>query len=269
MEKMTLQKDSDMDNKLCVLCMSCNQEIFEYQEMVARNTWIKHLKDHNIDVFIYKGANDKTYIDNDIIYCNCEDDLDHTFEKTKEAFSKILDKYDFIIRTNLTTYINTELLIKYCGWLKENNYDIACGDICKNDAGYFIFRGNSFIMTNEVMRYILDSGYNNEKMLHDDLAISEILFDSKFNVCICSLRYYKDTIRKQHPNYIHEINKDNLEGIIFISYRIYGEDRKPLYRYFELGLAYQIDSIYHILDNNSIKNDKLIYDLKRSSFIFN
>ena len=68
MEKMTLQKDSDMDNKICVLCMSCNQEIFEYQEMVAGNTWIKHLKEHNIDIFIYKGANDKTYIDNDIIY---------------------------------------------------------------------------------------------------------------------------------------------------------------------------------------------------------
>jgi len=268
MEKTTQQKGSGMDNiKLCVLCMSCNQEIFEYQEIVARNTWIRHLKEHNIDVYIYKGS-DKTYIDNDIIYCNCEDNLDHTFEKTKIAFSKILDKYDFIIRTNLTTYINTELLIKYCDWLKENNYDIACGDICKNEKGY-IYRGNSFIMTNEVMRYILNSNYDNKKMLHDDLAISEILFDSKFNVCVCSLRYYKDTIRKNHPNYLNEINKENLEGVIFISYRIYNEDKKPLYRYFELGLAYQIDSIYKILDNISIKNDKLIYDLKKSSFIFN
>jgi len=257
-----------MDNKLCVLCMSCNQEIFEYQEMVARNTWIKNLKEHGIDVFIYKGS-DKTYIDNDVIYCYSEDDLDHTFEKTKEAFSQVLDKYDFIIRTNLTTYINAELLVKYCEWLKENNYDIACGDICKNDDGYFIFRGNSFIMTNEVMSYIFNSKYDNKKKLHDDWAISEILFDSKFNVCICSLRYYKDTTRKHHPNYLHEINKKNLEGILFISYRLYGEDKKPLYRYFELGLAYQIDSIYKALDNNSIKNDKLIYDIKRSSFIFN
>lgn len=268
MEKIIQQQDSGMDNKICVLCMSCNQEIFEYQEMVARNTWIKHLKEHNIDVFIYKGS-DKTYIDDDVIYCDSEDDLDHTFDKTKEAFSQISSKYDFIVRTNLTTYINPELLIKYCEWLKENNYDIACGDICKNDIGCFVFRGNSFIMTNEVMQYIIDSGYDNKKMLHDDLAISEILFGSKFNVCVCSLRYYKDTIRKQHPNYLHEINKDNLEGIIFISYRIYGEESKPLYRYFELGLAYQIDSIYKTLNNNSIKNDKLIYDLKRSSFIFN
>ena len=43
--------------KICVLCMSCNQEIFKYQEMVARNTWIKHLKEANIDVFIYKSGN--------------------------------------------------------------------------------------------------------------------------------------------------------------------------------------------------------------------
>lgn len=236
--------------------------------MVARNTWIKNLKEHEIDVFIYKGS-DKTYIDNDVIYCYSEDDLAHTFEKTKEAFSQVLDKYDFIVRTNLTTYINAELLVKYCEYLKENNYDIACGDICKNDNGYFIFRGNSFIMTNEVMLYILNSKYDNKKKLHDDWAISEILFDSKFNVCICSLRYYKDTTRKHHPNYLHEINKENLEGILFISYRLYGEDKKPLYRYFELGLAYQIDSIYKALDNNSIKNDKLIYDIKRSSFIFN
>ncbi len=252
--------------KICVLCMSCNQEIFEYQEMVARNTWIKHLKEDNIDIFIYKSGNDE--IINDVIYCQTEDTLEYTYDKTLIAFSKIVDKYDYIVRTNLTTYINSKLLVKYCEYMNKNDIDIACVDICK-DGEHYIYRGNSFIMNNKIIQYILNSNYDNINKLHDDIAISEILFDTPFKVSNCSLRYYKDTIRKYHPYYLHDVNKDNLEGIIFISYRIYGEDRNPLHRYFELGLAYKIDSIYKQLKNLDIKYDNLIYDLKNSKFIFN
>ena len=250
--------------RICVLCMSCNQEIFEYQEMVARNTWIKHLKEENIDVFIYKSGNNK--IIDDIIYCDCEDDLKHTFEKTIIALNYIKDKYDYIVRTNLTTYINSKMLICYCEHMNNNNIDIACGDICRLNNNY-IYRGNSFIMTNEVLQYIINNDYNNEKFLHDDFAISEILFNSKFNVDVCSLRYYKDTNRKHHIYYLNEINKENLEGIVFISYRIYGEDKKPIYRYFELGLSYQIDSIYMKLENKTLKYSNFIYDLDKSMFV--
>ncbi len=51
--------------KICVLCMSCNQDIFKYQEMVAKNTWIKHLKEEDLNYNqicknIYKLLKDST-----------------------------------------------------------------------------------------------------------------------------------------------------------------------------------------------------------------
>jgi len=251
--------------KLCILCMSCNQQIFKYQEDVCRNTWIRRAHELNIDTYIYTSSN-RDYIDNDIIYCNCQDDLKHTFEKTIKAISQINYKeYDYILRTNLTTYINCDLLIKYCKYLKKENLNISCGDIMKKD-DYYIYRGNSLILTPEICEFIINNPSNEN--LHDDLAISEILKEYKdIRLSYGSLRYFMDNMRKGHPYTISNYNdlSNNIQGIIYISYRM--NDNDQFSRFIELGFGYYIDSIVRNLVNDKFELNHLLMDFNKKIFL--
>lgn len=245
--------------------MSCNSQIFKYQEDVCRNTWIKRGKELGIDIYIYTSSY-KNYIENDKIYINCPDDLKHTFEKTIKAISQLdYYKYDYILRTNLTTYVNCDLLIDYCKYLKENNYEIACGDIMLCNHGMYAYRGNSLILMPKVWDFIINNpSYEN---LHDDLAISEILKNYDHKPHYSSLRYYMDQHRIGHPYSINSYDqlKDNIEGIIYISYRINGEDE--ILRFIELGLGYYIDSVVKTLKNNYIKSNHFLYNADTKQFL--
>lgn len=256
--------------------MSCNKDIFKYQEMVARNTWIEHLKNEGIDVFIYTSGDENIIID-DKIYCNIEDDVYHTYEKTIKALKQInTDEYDFIVRTNLTTYVNAKLLKLYCEFLNNNNFDIANGGLClKNDIIHY--RGNSLIMNNKVIRYLLDNIYPNNEHMYDD-EVYQNIFKNIENLRIHSVpfRYYSNEGHfSYHPQAIHKINKELCEGIVFISYRIIKSNdleknlQDDFNRYIELGRCYEIDSIYDSLENLTIGNNfnLLAYDLEKNLFI--
>jgi len=256
------------DVKICILCLCSHHQIFQYQVMVDKNTWIKHAQEEGIDVYRYEGSNRNEIID-DIIYCDCEDDFWHTYEKTICAFQQLdIDKYDFVVRTNLTTYINPKILIQYCQFLKDNNYNIANGCLCIKD-NIINYRGNSLILDNMVCHYLLDHIHPNTEHVQDDGVFQEV-FKNIDNLKIHSVpfRYYcKEEYFKYHPQTIKEITKENLEGIVFISYRITEINKintdklHEKYRYIELGRCYEIDSVYNQLENNSIKdNFGLIYD---------
>lgn len=251
--------------RICVLCMSCNQDIFKYQEIVARNTWIKHLKEEGISVFIYTSSKyNNVDIKNNKIYCNTPDDVSHTYEKTICALSQIsIDNFDFIIKTNLTTYINAKLLIKYCNFLKENNYNIANGGFMINKDNIIIYRGNCLIFDNKCVNYILNNIYENKDHKADDAIWQDILKNIE-NIKIHDIpyRYYcNEGYFLNHPLNLKEINKNNLEGIVFISYRIVNlinnEVESGTYksRCIELGRCYEIDIIYNQLENNHIGNN--------------
>jgi len=261
--------------KICVICLSCNLEIFQYQEMVARNTWIKHLKEESIDVYILKSS-DKNYIDKDIIYCNTPDDIQHTFEKTIEGLKQI-DEYDYVVRTNLTTYINAKCLKMYCQYMKDNNIDIANGCLAiKNKI--VIYRGNSLIINNKTYHYLIDYNYKNINHLQDDSIFQEIFKTIKgLKIHSAPFRYYcNEGYFIHHPQSIKQVNEQTLEGIIFISYRIIldinkSNDPNRSYddmRYVELGRCYEIDSYYNKLKYNELSDNlNVIFNMDTKLFI--
>ena len=246
--------------KIGVLCMSCNQDIYKYQEMVARNTWIKHLKEEGIDVFIFTSG--KEQIIDDKIYCDVLDDVNHTYEKTINAMRQIdIDKYDFIIRTNLTTYINAKLLKLYCQYLESHNYDMSNGCLMIKDQ-LIHYRGNSLIISNKVVKYLLDNIYDNKLQKQDDFIFQNIFIEiPHLFIHSAPLRYYSNEGHfLYHPQSIHKINKETLEGIVFISYRIILDinnknNINSIKRFEELGRCYEIDSFYDKLNNDKLSNN--------------
>ena len=264
------------DIKICVLCVSCNKKLFDYQEMVARNTWIKRLKEESVDVYVVKSG-DKTYIDDDIIYCGVPDDIGHTFEKLVEAL-KQLDEYDYVIKTNLTTYINAKMLRICCQFMKDNDIDIGNGCLAMKDKT-ICYRGIGLIMNNRTYKFLMNSDYNNEEHLQDD-SIFQDIFKKIENLKIYNtpLRYYDTTgYFSKHPHSIHTIERKTLEGVVFINYRIItdinksNDPNRSMYdgnmRFYELGRCYEIDYHYDELDNTMLSNDLgLIFSIDNNKF---
>lgn len=124
--------------KILILSMSCNQNLFMNEEKIIKDTWgediINGLYD-NIKLYFYTSSTDGTYsIDKDKhkIYVDSKDDLFSTWDKTLKPL-RIVNQYkidyDYIFRTNTSTYINVPLLDAFVQSLSEDDDKIYGGMI--------------------------------------------------------------------------------------------------------------------------------------------
>lgn len=102
-----------MENKALILLMSCNQALYEEEEMACRETFLKDAEYVGMKYYFYKGLNEmhKTQmIDNEehTIYLDKDDSLSGTYQKTIAAFEEALkiDAWDYLIKTNVSTWLN-------------------------------------------------------------------------------------------------------------------------------------------------------------------
>ncbi len=99
--------------KILILLMSCNDKVFLDEEILCKNTWLKFVDNFdNINYYIYKAGKLDQIIHHDI-FVKAPDDKDHTYTKTIRCFELINNRnieYDYIVRTNLSTFINIPLL---------------------------------------------------------------------------------------------------------------------------------------------------------------
>jgi len=123
--------------KLVVLSMCADLPLFNELEKCSNETWrnIDTEKYKNIDVEFWTytdaGYNQPTYVDKDkhIIYiCRKHNfkDMDgfySTFSKTMYAIQELnkLVKYDYLIRTNNSTWINIPLLNEFLSWQSDDS----------------------------------------------------------------------------------------------------------------------------------------------------
>jgi len=162
-------------NKILILVMSCNDEFFKHQEQIIRETWLKPVIDEkyeNIDYCFYSGDEDiekhKYSKDEHYLTLRCEDDVKNTFKKTYYAFKlckKIFGEYDYIFRTNTSTYVNVELLNMFINCVCSQNKDILwCSELYSLSNSfcpyplYLYGRGNGLILSDKLIDIILDRG---------------------------------------------------------------------------------------------------------------
>lgn len=100
--------------KVLILAMSCRADYFREEIDIINDTWAKDLPD-NVDFAWYDGDWQKNEIvkNNERhfhIHTAAPDGLDYTFMKTLYAIHQVANDYDYILRTNTSTWINTKLL---------------------------------------------------------------------------------------------------------------------------------------------------------------
>lgn len=107
------------------MIMSCNQEHFLKQEQDCKDTYLSRLAE-NIDYIIYRETELNTYDYNEktkTLLVPSEGGIGDTFVKTYNAFLWVTRniEYDYIFRTNTSTYVNVDLLDKFIQSLEDDN----------------------------------------------------------------------------------------------------------------------------------------------------
>lgn len=195
-----------------------------------------YYKKHNIDTLYYTFSNtiiDDYEVHDDILYIKgTESKIPGILDKTIKAFEYIqpyLDKYDYVVRSNISTIINFDLLkeqlmktpIEYGGGLVFNLQWLhpESGVIDKTHWNKKFASGTSIILSNSLVKRILDNKQYIQYDLIDDVAIGVLIHDylsdievtdfSKYFIVLNNHNGHKQSIQTQisNPNYIFYRNR--------------------------------------------------------------
>lgn len=169
--------------KAIILVMSCNQDRYINEEYVIRKTWGKDIiegKYENIKLYFYRGGFDKVYFDdeNKVINLTNTDDLNGTYHKTLEVFEYIIEKckdFDYIIRTNTSTYINVEAILQFLE-IDDLKDDVMYGTrllINNTNLNVPFLGGHFMIIPKKICNILLNSDI--KPKCPDDLSIGYVL----------------------------------------------------------------------------------------------
>lgn len=238
--------------KILILLMSCNNWFFKKEEEVVKNTWLKPVIDGQypeVDWYFYTTG-ERNLIDkqNHVIYVNSNDNWDSTFLKTKLAFKIAKENlnYDYIVRTNLSTYVNLNLLVSTINfYIAPNNDKHVWGmELCNHKDTFYLI-GKFLIFNKDDVDTIINSSPMFDTQVDADDYVYGCVFNDKdkydlFKACYASPRLGSLLTYNRIDDY--------LLSCIAISYRVYtfdGWDEELSHRAIdEFKLAYKIDKFF-------------------------
>jgi len=155
--------------KILILMMSCNKKHFKTECAEMKKILNKHIKKLNlideISIYDYVGDADELHEENGTIYCTSGDNLLSTYHKTIECF-RYIDKnieYDYIFRTNTSTFINIELMYHLIKKIDDEKLShivygteiISVVNSFTPRLNDFYLRGNGLILSKEIIQTII------------------------------------------------------------------------------------------------------------------
>lgn len=273
--------------KIIIMIMSCNIDFFIDEESILKSTYLSRLPD-NIDYIIYRGGNKTSYDENThVLTVESDDSLERTYNKTYQALKWVYKHkdFDYIFRTNTSTYVNIDLL-NYFVNNKEDNFCIWGGEILYglnsecSDINMAYLRGNGLLLNKNHIYIILTEGipflYFNLKMI-DDSTIGLVLntytiyhVDSDYLETLQSFRYgwYKSTNVKYSEHQICNMNNDN-KDFDFLKTLMYIQIKNWYDRTLEKQHFYEIDEVFKNNKDTNIKETfNVQYDYSFNPDIF-
>lgn len=216
------------------MIMSCNQEHFLKQEQDCKDTYLSRLAE-NIDYIIYRETELNTYDYNEktkTLLVPSEGGIGDTFVKTYNAFLWVTRniEYDYIFRTNTSTYVNIDLLNEFVQTI-NNPYEIWGGEVVyiMEDHNKYLnnsllyLRGNGIIFSKEMITNILNYGWGYcyiHRELIDDMILGCIYNNInllKNGIYIPYIKSFKEGWYKASlvPYTEHQVCRMNNENIDF------------------------------------------------------
>lgn len=155
--------------KILILAQSCNSSLndnfFGKEIQCIKETYVSNLPS-NIDFIYYIGDSEKEELAGDCLKLTCSDDIYSTFRKTYYALRFLHShniQYDYIVKTNTSTYINIQLLNEIINSIEDDKklyctelYSLSDG-CCPSPLDLFA-RGNCIILSKYWQNIILSRG---------------------------------------------------------------------------------------------------------------
>ena len=228
-----------MENKVTVLFLAIYNETPNYIQMYRSHVnYLNYLKDKFVPTYyfvIFKDLGDKEYLVDDknyMLYINGKETfipgiLDKTIKALDVIHNKLKLEYDFIFRTNISTFIHFENTLSYLKNFaepkKEMFYigpavtlqwlDNACGIVDKRYWGTKYCSGTCIMMSYALVENVI---INREKIHYniiDDVSIghyiSQVENVKKTNIgtSLFSFKPHNLILNKNHLCYMNNFNK--------------------------------------------------------------
>lgn len=159
--------------KVLILCLSYfdNTTYTKFYD-TQKKTW-DSLEIEGVKTFYFVGNENRNFIDKDVIYTDVKESLFNCGYKTLKAFDLIKDyDFDFIFRTNSSSYVDKLLLKKY---LQEKPKQKLYSGVIGNHAGITFSSGSGFIITKDLVQLVLENRKLWNHGLIDDVALGLLL----------------------------------------------------------------------------------------------
>tara|TARA_B100002019_G_scaffold191213_1_gene165387 strand:+ start:445 stop:1215 length:771 start_codon:yes stop_codon:yes gene_type:complete len=140
---------------------------------IQKQTWAKDAS-KNCEVLFYKGDR-FTKRENFDLILNCSDTYQDMGIKTVKAFEWVNENlnYDYVFRTNTSSYVHYENLIKYTTKLANNGVHY-CGFIGHYNGVDYV-SGSGIILSKKSVQTIIKSQENLDDKIVEDIAIGKLL----------------------------------------------------------------------------------------------
>jgi hypothetical protein len=137
------------------------------------DVWRYYMKSNpNVDCYFYKGdpsLQDDYILKDDTLYIKIKDSLDTVYEKTLRAFRYFendLYKYDFVYRTNMSSFVILNKYVDYCESLPRNRFVSA---VVGNYGSICFPSGSGFTITPDLVAELIHD--NPQLIEQDDVTI--------------------------------------------------------------------------------------------------
>ena len=140
---------------------------------IQKKTWANDASRYT-NVLFYKGGKE-TKRDGFELILDCSDKYEDMGIKTLKAFNWVFENlnFDYIFRTNTSSYVNYENLIEYVNNLAKKEIDY-CGFIGSYEDINYV-SGSGIILSRHAVQKILNSRNKFDETLVEDIAIGKLL----------------------------------------------------------------------------------------------
>tara|TARA_A100001011_G_scaffold350314_1_gene389527 strand:- start:739 stop:1488 length:750 start_codon:yes stop_codon:yes gene_type:complete len=167
--------------KVIILVMSSKTYPSYITQFFQKLTWVK---DTEYPTIFYFGGSNKPQIKKRNLYLPVSTKRDAMGRKTIEAFKYIKENYDFdyILRTNTSSYIDYECLKNTIETIETPNY---CGAVIGQLNNSSFISGAAYILEKSVVDIVIENEDTWDHSVVDDIAISKLL--QKNNITFSNL----------------------------------------------------------------------------------
>lgn len=164
--------------KILILCLShFDNDIYTKFYKTQKNTW-DSIEVEDVKTLYFVGNKKGNYIKDEIINTDVSESLINCGYKTLKAFELVKDfDFDFIFRTNSSSYVDKFLLKQY---LNEKPKEKFYSGVVGNHEGIKFSSGSGFIITKDLVDLVLQNKNFWNHGLIDDVALGLLL--KKFGI---------------------------------------------------------------------------------------